>query len=92
MITEYLSYTGQQRVKDVLDDLQRHSAKYSDFDVQYVYVVSDSGKLVGVLRLRDLLLTPKDKPIIEIMIKKPLKVEVDASLQALRDFSGSIPF
>jgi magnesium transporter len=92
MITEYLHYTGQQRIKDVLDDLQRHSEIYSDFDVQYVYVVSDSGKLVGVLRLRDLLLTPKDKPIIEIMIKKPLKVEVDASLQALRDFFRQYSF
>jgi magnesium transporter len=92
MITEYLSYTGQQRVKDVLDDLKRHSEEYVDFDVQYIYVVSDSGKLVGVLRLRDLLLTPEDKPIIEIMIKKPLKVEVEATLQELRDFFRQYSF
>ncbi len=92
MITEYLFYSDQYRVKDVLDDLQRHSAKYSDFDVQYVYVVSDTGKLVGVLRLRDLLLTPKDRLISEIMIKKPLKVEVDTSLQELRDFFRQYSF
>lgn len=86
MITAFLSYTDQQTVQDVLDDLQQHGTKYSDFEVQYVYVVSDTGKLVGVLRLRDLLLTDKDKPITEIMIKKPIQVEVDTPLQELRSF------
>lgn len=92
MITEYLSYTDRHRVKDVLDDLQRHSEKYSDFDVQYVYVVSDSGKLIGVLRLRDLLLTAKDRLILEIMIKKPLQVNVDTALQDLRDLFRQYSF
>ena len=86
MITDFLCYTDQLTVQDVLDDLHQHSAKYSDFEVQYVYVVSGTGKLVGVLRLRDLLLTDKDKPIIEIMIKKPMHVEVDTPLQELRNF------
>ncbi len=92
MITDFLSYTGKQQVKDVLDDFQRHSEKYSDFDVQYVYVVSDTGKLLGVLRLRDLLLSPKDRLISEIMIKKLLKVDVDASFQELRDFFRQYSF
>ena len=92
MITEYLSYTGQQRVKDVLDDLERHSGKYADFEVQYVYVVSESGKLIGILRLRDLLLSPKYRPIIEIMIKEPLKVDVDMPLQELRNFFRQYSF
>jgi magnesium transporter len=54
MITEYLSYHVQEQVVDVLDDLRQHGEQYSDYDIQYAYVVTDTGKLVGVLRLRDL--------------------------------------
>ena len=92
MITEFLSYTSQQRVKDVLDDLQMHGEEYSDFDVQYAYVVSETRKLIGVLRLRDLLLSSGKKLINEIMIKKPVSVRVEASLQELREFFQRYPF
>ncbi len=92
MITEYLFCTSRNRVKDVLDDLHRHGEQYSDFDIQYVYVISDTGKLIGVLRLRDLLLTARNTPITEIMIKKPLKVDIHASLQELRDFFRQYSF
>jgi magnesium transporter len=92
MITEYLSYTGNLQVKDVLDDLHDHGEAYSDLDIQYAYVISDTGKLIGVLRLRDLLLAPKIRPINEVMIKDPLKVHVNASLQELRDFFREYTF
>ena len=51
MITDYLSYASHQKVEDVLDDLRRHGEQYSDYDIQYAYVVSDPDRLVGVLRL-----------------------------------------
>ncbi len=57
---------------DVLDDLRRHGEQYSDYEIQYAYVVSDTGKLVGVLRLRDLLMAPKQRPISDVMVKDPL--------------------
>jgi Mg/Co/Ni transporter MgtE len=50
MITEFLSYTSQPRVKDVLDDLQTHGEEYSDFDVQYAYGII-LGCLLGVAAL-----------------------------------------
>jgi magnesium transporter len=49
-------------------------------------VVSDSGRLIGVLRLRDLLMAPRSKTIKEIMIKEPLHVNSNMSLRDLRDF------
>ncbi|MGD9287285.1 MAG: hypothetical protein PVG74_06710, partial [Desulfobacterales bacterium] len=52
MITEYLSYGGYMLVKEVLDDLRTQGEAYSDYDIQYAYVVSDSDRLIGVLRLR----------------------------------------
>jgi magnesium transporter len=91
MITEYLSYNGRQAVKDVLDDLRRFGEEYSDYDIQYAYVVSDTGALIGVLRLRDLLMAGRNRPIEEIMIKNPLNLGVGASFRDLRDFFGQHP-
>ncbi|MGD8291559.1 MAG: magnesium transporter [Desulfobacterales bacterium] len=92
MITEYLSYGGNMLVKDVLDDLRAQGEAYSDYDIQYAYVVSDSGQLIGVLRLRDLLMARRSKTIREIMIKKPLHVNINASLRDLKDFFRQYSF
>lgn len=92
MITEYLSYTSEHRIKDVLDDLQQHGEQYSDYDIQYAYVVADTDKLVGVLRLRDLLMAPKHQRIHEVMVKDPLSVNVHTSLRDLREFFRQYTF
>ncbi|MGD9057980.1 MAG: magnesium transporter [Desulfobacterales bacterium] len=86
MITHYLAYDSHQTVETVLDDLRHHGEQYSDYDIQYAYVVSATGKLVGVLRLRDLLMTPKNRRIDEVMVKEPLSVNVNTPLRDLRDF------
>ena len=92
MITEYMSYNEDMLVKDVLDDLRAQGEAYSDYDIQYAYVVSNSGRLVGVLRLRDLLMAPRSRTISEIMIKEPLHVNVDLSLRDLKDFFRQYSF
>ncbi|CAB1075108.1 Mg/Co/Ni transporter MgtE / CBS domain [Olavius algarvensis Delta 1 endosymbiont] len=86
MITEYLSYEGRMLVKEVLDDLRARGEQYSDYDIQYAYVVSESGVLIGVLRLRDLLMAPRGKTIRQIMIKHPQHVNVNTWLRDLKDF------
>ncbi len=92
MITEYLAYDLHRQVKDVLDDLRQHGEQYSDYDIQYAYVVADTHKLVGVLRLRDLLMAPRHQRIQEVMVKKPLSVDVHTSLRDLRDFFRQYTF
>ncbi|MGD8993394.1 MAG: magnesium transporter, partial [Desulfobacterales bacterium] len=92
MITDYLAYDSHQTVEAVLDDLRHHGEQYSDYDIQYAYVVSATGKLVGVLRLRDLLMTPKNRPVSEVMIKEPLSVNVNTPLRDLRDFFNQYSF
>ncbi len=92
MITEYLRYTDGQTVKDVLDDLRGHAEEYADYDVQYAYVVADSGVLLGVLRLRDLLLAKGNRSIAELMIRQPHAVRVQDSLDQLAQFFDRHPF
>ena len=92
MITEYLSYPEDMLVKEVLDDLREHGETYSDFDIQYAYVVSETGHLSGVLRLRDLLMAPRDRLLSETMIKTPLHLNINASLRDLKAFFSQYAF
>jgi len=55
MITEYLSFLTTATVKDVVENMTQNADTYSDYHVQYLYVISKDRKLEGVLRIRDLL-------------------------------------
>lgn len=85
MVTEFLAFPETLAANAVFDELRRNAEQYADYDVQYVYCVSEFGDLVGVLRLRDLVLTPGHKPICDFMIRKPVAVGVHASSDQLAD-------
>ncbi|MGB6223151.1 magnesium transporter [Haloferula sp.] len=70
-------------VREVLTELGEHAVEYSDRDVQYLYVVEADAKLVGVLRLRDLVLSTRGRPISELMIPDPLSVKDSTGLPEL---------
>lgn len=83
MITEYLSYRDNLSVGDVLDDMRANAERYRRFDVQYAYVISSAGKLVGVLRLRELVLSSPRDSLSAVMIEHPLHVRDTATLEEL---------
>lgn len=58
MISEFLAYKNDDTIEDVLADLQANRSQYSDYHVQYFYVVDQDEKLAGVLRIHDLLFLP----------------------------------
>jgi magnesium transporter len=72
-------------VGEVLGDLGEHAEDYSDRDVQYLYVIEEDRRLVGVLRLRDLVLSRRAKPVRELMIPDPLSVEDTTELEELAE-------
>ena len=86
VITEYLAYNHTLHVSDVLEDLQVHRDQYYDYDIQYVYVVEDDNKLMGVLKMSDLLLAYGKKELTEVMIPQPACVRADASIEDLDNF------
>lgn len=92
MVTEYLSYPQSTPIDDILADLRRHADRYHGYDVQYLYVKDSSDRLIGVLRLRDLVMTPGRKTASEVMIPKPLSVRDTAELDELEDFFDSHRF
>ncbi len=83
MITEYLAYPRTSTVSGVVEDLRRFGERYSDYDIQYAYITDETKTLVGVLRLRDLLLSPGDRRLDEIMLPNPLRLRTDDSLEKL---------
>lgn len=87
MVKEYLAFPESATVSQVIDDLRQHAEEYADYDVQYAYVTEERrGRLIGVLRLRDLLLAPPGRPLADIMIRDPLSVRDTATLEELEDF------
>ncbi len=91
MITEFLSYRDDLTVGDVLADLRAHADRYRSFDVQYAYVVANGGRLVGVLQLRDLLLSSSAESLSSVMIHDPLKVRDNTRLEELERFFDHYP-
>jgi magnesium transporter len=86
MITEFLAYEAQLTVGRLIADMDVRAEEYADYNVQYIYVVSAQGELIGVLRLRDLLVSRRGKTIAELMISSPLFVSAEASLDELWEF------
>lgn len=96
MITEFVSYPETMTVDEVLNDFRTNAEVYSDYRVQYAYVVSNTGTLIGVLVLRDLLLSPPGNPIGKVMIPNPIAVpdemEVDELVHLFDRYSfGALP-
>ncbi len=86
MVTEYLAFPETATVGDVIQDMNQHAEEYADYHLQYIYVIAADGKLVGVLRMRDLLLTRPSTPITRIMIRKILTISATDMLDELLNF------
>jgi magnesium transporter len=91
MIAEYLAYPDTGTIGDVVEDLRAHGETYSGYNVQYAFVVTGDGRLAGVLRVRDLLLSPAHTPLRSIMLPDPLRVPDNAPLDLLKRFFDEHP-
>jgi len=84
MNESFASFPGGATIGDVLTELGEHADRYGDMDVQYVYFVNGEGHLRGVIRLRDLVLTARNRPVAGIMIGSPVSVRVSHDFDKLR--------
>lgn len=86
MITELLAFRETSTVDQVLGRLRSDAQRFRQLDVQYAYVVGKGRRLVGVLRLRDLLLAEGGRLVGDLMIRPPLAVGADMKTAELNDF------
>lgn len=84
MITEFIAYPLNTTVIKVLDDLRKNREEYSYYNLQYFYIVDRDGVLRGVLRLRDIVLSPPSLPVREVMITNPQVIDAEADLETLQ--------
>jgi magnesium transporter len=92
MVTEVLAYGHREKAGDVVADLRLHADEYADYLVQYIYVVKGDRRLVGVLRLRDLLLGRPENELRDVMIAEPVAVDHMADLNSITDLFDRHPF
>jgi magnesium transporter len=85
METEILSYSESSTVQHVIDDLRRNAETYAKFNVQYIYVTRANRVLIGVLRIRALLLADPATALGDLIIDRPATVDHQASLEEVRD-------
>lgn len=83
MTKDYLAYSGNWTAEQVIADLRSHRDQYSEYNVQYAYVLAANGTLAGILRLRDLLLAPPDRRLSDLMIRNIVTVQVEDPLDGL---------
>jgi magnesium transporter len=85
MNTDIVSFRQSTDAGSVVSDLRRRADQVEDDSIQYIYVTDGDGRLTGVLRLRDLLLSPSWRTLEDFMIRSPLAVQTGASLDELLD-------
>ncbi|NQV41456.1 MAG: magnesium transporter [Candidatus Marinimicrobia bacterium] len=86
MVGEFLAFKTNATIQNVLDDLQENRGEYVNYSVQYFYVVDRDRKLVGVVRINDLLFPARKTLLKDIMLSNPLSVSDQATLRDLHEF------
>jgi magnesium transporter len=86
MRKEFVTFREDATVGDVIEDLRVHGERYARYAIQYGFVTSRSGALVGVLGLRGLLFAPKSDPVTQVMIREPHTVGPACTLDELGSF------
>ncbi len=75
MTTEYVAIPDHHTCEDTIQSLRALAPKAEM--IYYVYIVDDDNRLVGVLSLRDLVVSPPATIIQNVMVKNVIRVHVD---------------
>jgi magnesium transporter len=88
MTTEFIAISANQTVRSAMHILKNEAPTAET--IYYVYVVDDDGRLVGVISLRDLIISSDDAMISEIMSDRVVSTTVDENQEAaakqMRDY------
>jgi magnesium transporter len=81
MTTEYISLPHTITVADSISRIKEMTLKTET--IHSAYVVDENQKLVGSVTFRDLLIAQPDRPITEVMLRKPISVHVNDSVRSV---------
>ncbi len=83
MTTEFVALPQNSTVEQVIARL-RETAPDAE-TIYYLYVVDEAGRLVGVLSLRNLIVSPPDRQISEIMVRDCISVSPEMNQREVAD-------
>jgi len=73
MTTDFMALSPDTTAQGAIDKIRERGELEAFF---YLYVVDDSGKLVGVVPIRNLVIAPPNRCLAEMMIADPVKTNV----------------
>jgi len=73
MTTDFMALPPDTTAQGAIDKIRERGELESFF---YLYVVDDTGKLTGVVPIRNLVIAPTDRALHEMMIVDPVKADV----------------
>ncbi len=73
MTTDFMALPPDITAQGAIDKIRERGELESFF---YLYVVDDSGKLIGVVPIRNLVIAPPNRTLNEMMIADPIKADV----------------
>ncbi len=91
MASEIFTIEEGVLVGTVIDRIRQHPT-FASFPIQYIYVVSRSGALRGLVQLRSLVVSQPAQPIADVMIVDPISAPAKASLSELEDLFNRFEF
>jgi len=83
METEFLAYPANATVREAIRDLRANQQKYASLGIQYLYLIDEARRLLGVAPVRDLMLAPEDAALISLVRSAPATVRDDADTHSL---------
>jgi len=84
MHTQPFSFSTHSTVRDVLNRLISDEEDFERYRGQHPYVIDESGRLVGVISLRNLLLSDRGRPLTAIMTD-PISVRTSTDIDELEE-------
>ncbi len=75
---EYLKINENKTVEDALN-LVKASPQDEDIEIIYIYAVDDEDHLTGVVSLKELLVSPPNAQVKDIMVREPIYIRNNAS-------------
>jgi magnesium transporter len=91
MVAELFTFNEKDTVSTVLKRLSSEEEDFERFHGHHPYVINEIGQPIGVISLRGLLTARRSTPLLEIMVV-PLTVDVNASIDELRDIFDEYDF
>lgn len=90
MTTEFIAVSSSDTVSDVLDQLRVKGPEAET--IYYLYVIDQQLQLVGVMSLRDLIISPADKHVQDVMQTRIVSVETNTDQEEVANIIKKYDF